>query len=157
MSDFDSLLQTLQTVLQSDLVVSLFILAVGVFLFAFFLSVVVTLTYAAAFTWAGFESRYKDADEDAFQFDEYEIVDVALAQLTALWTTIASFVALLFGSVRSVAQTLVNNLLLVLLVLFAFVFVVIWDTFHAELLQAASETYSCFLAPLARSLLLPLV
>lgn len=154
--DIAIVLSTLAQVLQSELFVALFVLAVGTFFFAVFAIGVVASVYVLSYAWAGYENQFKDGEEEESGYDENEVIQTLIAFGDSVWAALAALAALTVGAAQSVGSAILNNVVLLFVFLFTFVIVVMWDTWHPNLLMAFGETYTCFVAPVLRTLFLPL-
>lgn len=154
---FQLFLNLFTELLVSDVIVAAFVLALGFFAFCVFAIVVVGAVYAASFAWAGYENRFRLGDEDVFEYDEYAVIAILLAHGTALWNAIEALASTFINTGRALASALLNNILALALFVVAFIIIIMWDTWHPELIQAAANAYTSFFAPILRTLFLPLL
>lgn len=145
-------LTALAEVLNSPVLVALFMIAVGIFLFCIYVIVSFAVVWFLANAWSGLENDFNNKE-----FDERAVLIILAAEGTAFWETLAALGSLLIGAGGSIASGVFNNLTVVLFMLLTFLVVVQWDTWHNILLQSMAEAYICFIAPVVRSLYLPLV
>jgi len=153
--DGQVLLDALNFVFASNAIKALFVVGVAVLFFCIFMFGSVALVYLLAFSWAGFEEDFDDGDDEEFAFDEFDVVDSVSDELTVIFATLAALGSMLAGIVASVANNVAQNFLTYLVFLLAFSVIVVWDAWHNLALQAVSETLSCFVYPVVRTLVLP--
>lgn len=150
------IVETLNLALASPLLRSLFVLATALFLFSLFVFGVAVAVYVAAWAWAGFETDYSEGDDSKTGFDETQVLSVIANQLTVATAAIAALVSLVVNLISAAANGVVRNLPLFIGLAFVFVLAVVVDSWHNVLAVSMAEIYSCYVAPLARTLVLPL-
>ena len=155
-ASFAIVIQALQQVLQSELIIAAFVIAIGLLFFCIFVIGTFVAVYVLSFLWARYESRnQKTAAVDAF---DYGALVTELAILgTPLWTALAALGTFAIDLVQSVGSAIVNNPLQLLLFLGVFLLTIPWDTFHNVIIQSLNAPYTCFVAPVSRILFLPIL
>jgi len=151
------IVETLNLALASPFLRSLFVLSTALFAFALFSFGVTLAVYAATWAWANFETEYDEGDALDTGFDEAAILTAVANQLAVAVAAIASLVSLIFSTLSTAGSGIVRNLPLFIGLAFVFVLAVLIDSWHNVVAQSLGETYSCFIAPLVRTLVLPLV
>lgn len=147
----DASLVALQELLQNPLITIAFVLALALVIFCVFLVVTFLSSIVAAAAWSAYENTTNDKG-----FRAQEIVDALGTELAALGVTLGVLFDMFVSAAGAVARALLNNPIALLVFLATFILAVEWDTWHNVLLQSAAEAYTCFFAPIWRSIEIPL-
>jgi hypothetical protein len=168
MSSVSGVLDSVQAAAGSPLVSSLLVLSLSVIMFSLFSLIASGFGYLVLLAWASYERSRSpgasskarlssDKRERGSGFNERWLAMVLAIQLGALWSALAAFGSILVSGSRRIVEFVLGNLGVILGLLAIYPLVIVWDTYHELLFEAAAEIYNCFVAPLVRPLFLPVV
>lgn len=138
----------------SPLLVSLFVLLLGLASGLLFLFATAVGVWLGAAAWA---AALGTPDSDESGFDESQLLAPLAIAGVAIGEAIESLVAIGVTAAQSAGAAVLGNPILTAVAIALFAFVFVWTQFHAQLLVAAAGFYNCFFAPLWRTLVVPLI
>lgn len=148
-------IQAIHGALFNDFLTAALIVGVAVLVFVVFFIAVFVTVYAITFVWAGLENKFRMGDEEAFEYDEQEVIDAVVPQISQLYFSALELLDIGVTAIASAVSSIVQNWQFFAIFLLTFTLFFVWDAWHHVLLEAVAEAYTCFIAPVVRTLVLP--
>ncbi len=150
-------LSMLAVVFGSSIVAGIFLIAVALAAFCFFLLAAVGGAYLTAWLWAGYEEDFDDGDDKKFAFDEDQVIDAFGLVFANFGFALASIAGSLAGTATSVASAVANNPVAFIVGIILFAVVLVFSTFSTVIAGFYFEFLACFLHPVWRALIQPIL
>ncbi len=142
------------SIVNSPLIVALVVLAVTALLCVVFSLMIFITSFSLVYLWSAYENGNSIPPLGA-EYEEETILTALMIGLTTFATALAALLNMAVSAATSVAQAILNNLLFFFVFILIFALVILWDTWHNVIIQAAAPVYTCFVAPIVRVLILP--
>lgn len=147
-----SLISGIVTFLGSPLLVTIVVLAISVLTWVAFALLTVVSVYSIVYLWAAFERGPANNGVLGSEFSEVALIDSLLIAVTTFVDAVAALLDMATSAAAAIAQFVVDHFVEILVFILVFAIVIIWDTYHNVIIQAAAPIYTCFIAPIVRTI-----